>query len=210
MAGIPHEQAYPNIAFRPRTLNWWARLTRVPAECVHLEAAQPWMASLIPDTLYLRGKAARRRSPARPEVSLCRACLLAVLAEELAAYPGRVVAFEPDAESFSQYFFVAVPDFEAAGLEPGVSATIERRLAPDDARNGSGCGVCSRPAAWLWLSRQEVSSLDDVGSLSLEPGLRLCATHGAQKLCRALEAIDQANLFYVNLPYGEAGAYVWI
>ena len=33
------------------------------------------MATLIPDTLYLRGKASHRRRPARPEVSLCLSCL---------------------------------------------------------------------------------------------------------------------------------------
>lgn len=210
MAGVSYEQAYPGIAFRSRTRNWWARLTRVPAECVHLETEQPWMATLIPDTLYVRGKAARRRWPVRPEVSLCRACLVGVLAAELAAYPGCVVAFEPDAESFTQYFFLAVPDFEAAGLDPQVAAAIERRVAGENARNAEGCQVCSRSATWLWLPRQDVASLDDVGSISVAPGARLCSTHGAQKLCGALEAIAEANLFYVNLPYGEAGAYVWI
>jgi len=207
---VRHEQAYPGIAFRQRSLNWWARLTRVPAECVHLEAEQPWMATLIPDTLYLRGKASRRRWPARPEVSLCRACLVEVLARELAVYPGGVVAFEPDAETFTQYFFVATPDFEEAGLDPRVATAIEQRLARGNSRDPAECAVCSGRATWLWLSRQDVASLDDVGSISLAPGARLCSVHGAQRLCRALEAIAEANLFYVNLPYGDAGAYVWI
>ncbi|PYU09880.1 MAG: hypothetical protein DMG29_18635, partial [Acidobacteria bacterium] len=116
MPRVTLEQAYPGIAFRPRTRNWWAWLTRVPPECVHLETEQGWMAALVPDTLYLRGKAARRSLTQRPEVSLCRACLVGVLEAELAAYAGRVVAFEPDLDSFSQYFFVAGPDFDAAGL----------------------------------------------------------------------------------------------
>lgn len=210
MARVTHAQAYPRIAFRPRTLNWWARLTRVPAECVHLATEQPWMATLIPDTLYLQGKAAKRRWPIRPEVSLCRACLVEVLAEELAVYPGRVVAFEPDAESFTQYFFVAQPDFAAAGLDPQVADAIGRRLTQDNARNADRCAVCSESATWLWLSRTEVATLDDIGSISLAPGEWRCAAHGAQKLCRALEAIGEANLFYMNLPYGEGGAYVWI
>ncbi len=210
MARVTHAQAYPRIAFRSRTLNWWARLTRVPAECVHLVTEQPWMATLVPDTLYLRGKAAKRRWPVRPEVCLCRSCLLEILAEELAAFPGRVVAFEPDAESFTQYFFVAEPDFAPAGLDPAVAAAIGRRLAQDYARNRDRCALCSGLATWLWLSRSEVASLDDVGSISLAPGEQFCAAHGAQRLCRALEAIAEANLFYMNLPYGEGGAYVWI
>lgn len=209
MARVPLEQAYPGIAFRPRTRNWWARLARVPPECVHLETQQAWMASLVPDTLYLRGKAVRRgkRSEApRPEVSLCRPCLMGLLAEELAAYRGRVVAFEPDQESFSQYFFIATPDFDAAGLRPEVAAAISDRLE----RLPSACAECSGSAAWLWMSRKEVISLDEVGRIAAAPGRHLCAAHGAAALCAALGASDEANLFYVNVPYGEAGAYVWI
>lgn len=206
MPRVTLEQAYPGLAFRPRTRNWWARLTRVPPECVHLETEHAWMATLIPDTLYLRGRAARRRASPRPEVSLCRACLLDVLAAELAAYPGRVVAFEPDGESFTQYFFIAQPDFAAAGLLPEVAAAIEERLAEP----GGICGECSRAAAWLWLARNAVASLDDAGRIGAAPGRRLCAAHGAAALCGALEASAEANLFYVNVPYGEAGAYVWI
>ncbi len=66
MPRVTLEQAYPGIAFRPRTRNWWAWLTRVPPECVHLETEQGWMAALVPDTLYLRGKAARRSLTQRP------------------------------------------------------------------------------------------------------------------------------------------------
>jgi len=206
VARLPLEQAYPGLVFRPRTRNWWARLTRVPPECVHLETEQAWMATLVPDTLYLRGKAAPRRKLERPEVSLCRACLLGVLWTELAAYSGRVVCFEPDAETFTQYFFVAEPDFAAAGFEPEVAAAIERRLA---GLTGA-CSECSRPATWLWLSRQDVASLDDFGHIRAAAGRRLCAEHGVRALSGALEACAEANLFYMNVPYGESGAYVWI
>jgi len=206
LARIALEDAYPGIAFRPRTRNWWARLTRVPPECVHLETEHAWMATLIPDTLYLRGKAQARAESARPEVSLCRQCLAGVLEAELAAYPGRVVAFEPDAGNVSQYFFLALPDFRAAGLQPDVAAAIERRLA----QPAGQCSDCAAPARWLWLSRQEVASLDDIGSIAVAPGRRLCRAHGAAALCGALGAMPEANLFYVNVPYGEAGAYVWI
>jgi len=206
VARVTLEQAYPGIAFRQRTRNWWARLTRVPPECVHLETEQAWMATLVPDTLYLRGKAAPRRESLRPEVSLCRACLVGVLEAELAACGGRVVAFEPDAASFSQYFYIAAPDFDAAGLQPEVAAAIVARLAEP----GGACAECAQPATWLWFARQEVASLDEVSSISAAPGRRLCAAHGAATLCGALEASTEANLFYVNVPYGEAGAYVWV
>jgi hypothetical protein len=206
MTRLAHKDAYPGIAFRPRTLNWWARLTQVPAECVHLDHDAPWMATLSPDTLYLRGKAARHREPRRPEVSLCRACLVGALETDLAAFPGRVVAFEPDPESFTQYFFLATPDFDAAGLLPDVASATERRLA----RPAEACEDCGHAAKWLWFSHAEVPSLDEVGSIATSPGLHLCARHGARRLCASLESIAEANLLYINLPYGDAGAYVWI
>jgi hypothetical protein len=206
------EQAYPKIRFRWRSRNWWARLTRVPPECVHLEHEFSWMATFVPDTLYLRGKAKIRRRPARPEVSLCRACLLGELEGELARYTGRVVAFEPDGEAFSQYFFVDTADFAAAGLLPETAAAISRRLQLP----AGGCKECAasgagdHPASWLWVSREDVPSLDEVGKIAMAPGEPLCARHGAQKLCQALAKPSEANLFYVNVPYGEAGAYLWI
>jgi hypothetical protein len=192
MTRLAHKEAYPGIA-----------------ECVHLDDGTPWMATLSPDTLYLRGKAARHREPRRPEVSLCRACLVGALEADLAAFSGRVVAFEPDAESFTQYFFLATPDFEAAGLLPDVAAAIERRLARADGADGA-CEDCGHAAKWLWFSRGEVPSLDEVGSIAVAPGRRLCARHGARRLCASLETIAEANVLYINLPYGEAGAYVWV
>ena len=164
------------------------------------------MATLAPDILYLRGKGVAQREPLRPEVSLCLACLVGVLERELAAYSGRVVAFEPHEETFSQYFFLAPPDFDAAGLLPEVAAAIEKRLAePIDS-----CTECSAPARWLWLPRQQVPSLDDYEEIARRAGERLCSRHGAKRLCEALETFSEANVFYVNAPYGEAGAYVWI
>lgn len=164
------------------------------------------MATLLPDTLYLRGKRAIRRDAVRPEVSLCRDCLLNVAAGELEAYTGRVVAFEPDAETFTQYFFVAAPDFEAAGLRPEVAAVIGKRLAQD----APSCRECVRPANWLWFSRDAIESLDEVEKIGGGAGEWFCRTHGARKLCTAFEGIAEANVFYMNLPYGETGAYVWI
>ena len=206
MARIALDQAYPGISFRPRSRSWLARLMRWPAECVHLEAGHAWMATFIPDTLYLRGKPAPRRQPARPEVSVCLDCLSGLLEAELAAYEGRVVAFEPDGETFTQYFFVGRDDFEAAGLLPEVAEAIGKR-----ADNFDGpCVDCGAPASWLWISQREVSSLDQTDRIKESLGALYCAKHGAAKLCEALAKVQEANLFYVNVPYGDSGAYLWI
>lgn len=146
------------------------------------------------------------REPARPEVSLCRECFCGALEMELAVYPGRMIAFEPDGASVTQYFFVAAPDFDDAGLQSGVSGAITGRLS----RASGSCKTCSRYATWQWISREEVGSLDDVGNITAAVGEPFCSEHGAKHLCAALASIAQVNLFYVNAPYGEGGAYLWI
>ena len=200
------EQAYPEIRFRWRSRNWWARLMRMPAECEHLEHDGAWVATFIPDTLYLRGKASHRRQPVRPEVSLCLACLRVQMEKELPAYRGRVVAFEPDNSEFSQYFFVGSDEFSAAGLQPEVAAAISRRLE----QQMGLCERCDRPATWLWFSRDEVPSLDEVARIAMARAETLCSHHGSQKLLQSFAHAPEANLFYVNMPYGESGAYLWI
>ena len=179
---------------------------RWPAECVHLENGHHWMATFIPDTLYLRGKPRLRRKPARPEVSVCLDCLTGLLEPELAASPSLVVAFEPDGDSFTQYFFLGREDFAAAGLRSEVAAAILTRLEELE----GACSDCGRPATWLWISRREVSSLDQTERIAASPGALFCPKHGAAKLCEALGQVQEANLFYINAPYGESGAYVWI
>lgn len=206
MARISHEEAYPEIEFLPSSRNWWAWLKGTPAECIHLNGKCPWIATLLPDTLYLRGKSAARRDPVRPEVSLCRECLEDVASGELAAYDGRVVAFEPDPEIFTQFFFVATRDFDAAGIKPDVGTAIEERLA----QRGRDCETCGRLAKWLWFSREDVSGLEEVQRIRETAGVALCSVHGARRLFAAFSQIAEANVFYMNLPYGEAGAYVWI
>lgn len=206
MARIPPEQAYPALAFRPRSRGLLARLFGQPAECAHLETDQRWMAMLTPDRLYLRGKGRAVREPARPDVSVCRACLLSVAQPELEAYEGRVVAFEPDPEAVSQYFFVGRDDFEPAGVAPEVAEAVAHRLKTLE----GSCEHCSARARWLWLSRAEVESLDQVERIRAAAGQRLCRTHGAAKFTFVLNAMDEANLFYLNLPYGDSGAYLWI
>lgn len=203
------ESAYPGLAFRPRSRNWWARLTGQAPECVHLETEMIWMATFVPDTVFLRGKGTVIRKPPRPEVSLCRDCLMGVIEPELAAFRGRVVAFEPDYSAASQYFFVSSTDFVAAGLTPELSAAIEKRLG-GSAASCERCTHSGRRATWLWLDRAAVSSLDDVAHVESAAGQWLCASHGAAALCRSLKSVEELNLFYLNLPYGEAGAYVWI
>ena len=158
MARIDMDQAYPGISIRPGSRTLWARLMRWPAECIHLEHGHHWMATFIPDTLYLRGKARLRRNPARPEVSVCFDCLTGLLEPELAACPSRVVAFEPDGENFTQYFFLGRDDFAAAGLRSEVAAAILTRLEELDGE----CSDCGRPATWLWISRREVFMISGV------------------------------------------------
>ena len=206
MARISYGEAYPAIELLPRSHNWWAWLKGTPPECIHLGEECDWIATLLPDTLYLRGKRSTKRAPPRPEITLCRECLNDAVAAELESFPGRVVAFEPDAEIFTQYFFVAQPDFEPVGLRPEVSEAIAQRLA----QPGGSCAECSFAATWLWFSHQQIASLDEVEQVAAAPGITLCARHGAQTLLAAFERIGEANLFYMNLPYGAAGAYVWI
>ena len=206
MARIPLEEAYPGIEFLPTSRSWWARLKGTPPECIHLRDDNPWIATLVPDTLYLRGKRAGRRDPARPEVMLCLDCLSEAAHQEMAAYAGRVVAFEPDPELFSQYFFLSPADFDAAGLSPEVASAIRGRLAGD----ARACRECAEPAKWLWFSREDVPGLDEVERIRTAPGEALCALHGAHRLWKAFGEIKDASVYYMNLPYGESGAYVWI
>jgi len=59
-------------------------------------------------------------------------------------------------------------------------------------------------------TRSAVPSLDEVGRIATAGAEEYCARHGAEKLCAAFAQVPDANLFYVNAPYGEAGAYLWI
>ncbi len=163
------------------------------------------MATLLPDVVFLNGKSERRRAALRPEISVCRECLLEIVTPEMAAFEGRVVAFEPS-RSFTQYFFVAQPEFDPAGMTTEVAAAVGKRLE----WSGGQCAECARQAKWLWISRAEVPSLDEPERIAEAKGEMLCAAHGAQRVREAFEKIKEARLTYVNLPYGEAGAYVWI
>lgn len=206
MTRVSYEEAYPGLEFLPRSRNWWARLKGMAPECIHLGDDISWIAAVLPDTLYLRGKRANRCERVRPEVSLCFECLSEIFASELESFPGRVIAFEPDPELFTQYFFVAVPDFDAAGLAPETSGAINARLSQDFGT----CRDCSREATWVWFSREQIQSLDEVELIKTAAGEVYCGRHGARKLLASLDKLPEANIFYMNLPYGDAGAYVWI
>jgi hypothetical protein len=205
LARIKYEEAYPRIQFSARSRGWYARLKGAAPRCIHLEESAEWMATLLPDVVFLNERSERRRAALRPEIAVCRECLLEIAMPELAAFDGRVVAFEPG-RSVAQYFFVALKEFDPAGMAPEVDAAISRRLE----WTAETCAECSRQAKWLWISRAEVPSLDEPERIAEAKGELLCASHGAQKLREALERIKEARLMYVNLPYGESGAYVWI
>ncbi len=203
---IPYDDAYPHIDFLPRSRNWWSWLKGTPAECIHLATEASWIATLVPDIVFLRGKRRRRRDNIRPEITLCRECLAETATPEIAEYEGQVVAFEPDPELLSQYFFVERADFSEAGLAPDVSAAIAKRLE----HNGGPCQVCGQASTWQWFSREQVGTLDDVEAIAAAAAEPFCAKHGGDKLFAAFQKFDEANIFYMNLPYGESGAYVWI
>ncbi len=205
---MPLEQAYPGVQFRPHTRSWWARVKGLLPECSHLEHDPSWAATYAPDTLYLRGKARAVRQPERPLASLCLRCTMESLRKDLGGFAGRMVAFQPDPAQVSQIFYLAEADFDAAGLKPEVSEALNARLSgiggPCSAR---GCG---NHAKWLWIPQEEVPGLDDVALIHAAAGRALCAGHGVAQFCLALGAMEEANLEYLNAPYGEAGAYVWI
>jgi hypothetical protein len=205
LARISHDEAYPGIPFSPRSRNWWARLKGTPAECVHRPSKTGWIATLLPDIIFFLGRSEARREPLRPEALLCRECLMDVAKSDIEAFKGHVVAFEPD-PSVTQYFFVGAADFAPAGMAAEVEEAIAERLAQDP----GSCTMCQRNSTWLWFPRAQVASLDDFQRIRDSAGESLCAAHGAQKLRKAFEQIDKAKLSFMNLPYGEAGAYVWI
>ena len=206
MANISYDEAYPHLEFLPRSRNWWSWLKGTPAECIHLASECDWIATLVPDIVFLLGKRRKRRDVVRPEVTLCRDCLAETAALDMVEYGGRVIAFEPDPELLTQYFFVEQEDFAAAGLAPEVADAIAARLV----QNSGACQVCRHAATWLWFSREQVSTLDEVEQIASAPGEAFCAKHGAEKLFSTFEKIAEANIFYMNVPYGESGAYVWI
>jgi len=203
---ISYDEAYPHVEFLPRSRNWWAWLKGTPAECIHLGSECDWIATLVPDIVFLRGKRGKRRDTVRPEITLCRECLTETAAPEMSEYAGRVVVFEPDPELMTQYFFVEKNDFAAAGVAPDVASAIGGRLM----QNSGACQVCGHASSWLWFSRDQVASLDEVEKIATGTGDCFCARHGAERLFSAFEKIAEANIFYMNLPYGESGAYVWI
>ena len=206
MAPISYDDAYPHVEFLPRSRNWWSWLKGTPAECIHLGEECKWIATLVPDIIFLRGKRGKRHDLVRPDVTLCRDCLAETSAPEMAEYEGRVVAFAPDPALLTQYFFVEKEDFAAAGLAPDVTSAISARLV----QNGGACQTCGHAATWLWFPRDQVASLDEVERIVAATGESFCAKHGAEKLFAEFEKMGEANIFYMNLPYGEGGAYVWI
>lgn len=201
-------RAYPGIRFRRHTTGLLARFMGAPAECEHLATDQTWMAGLLPDTAYLHGKPQPQRRPARPEASLCRECLRQALGPELQAFRGRTVAFEPNPEDVTQYFFVSKEHFTQAYLQPEVAKALGDRLGALD-RMPCERSSCGREATWLWFSRREVASIEESALIVAAPGGTFCAEHGAQQMLEALAVMPRANLEYVNAPYGECGAYVW-
>ena len=108
--------------------------------------------------------------------------------------------------TFHAVFFCGAGGFRGSGTAAGSGAGD--CCAAE--RSATVCGECGFPAKWLWFSREQVPSLDEVEKIAAAPGEWYCAKHGARNLLAAFARIADANIFYMNLPYGEAGAYVWI
>ena len=205
MARLTVDQAYPGISIRPRSRRLWARLMRWPAECIHLENGHHWMATFIPDTLYLRGKARPRREPARPEVSVCFDCLAGLLEPELAACPSRVVAFEPDGETFHAIFFPGQGGFRRCG-----PAFRSGRRDPDAPRRTGRRVQRLRQAGNLAVdfAAGSFQPRPDGANSKPRPGRFFAPSTEPRNCARPWDNCEEANLFYVNAPYGESGAYI--
>jgi hypothetical protein len=199
----PIEQAYPTLQLRS-TGSIWERFST--PKCVHAENDDSWIACISPDTFIKHGRLTKLSEAARPEVALCRSCLVALLSAELPRFEGRVVALEPHMEHMQQYMYTALSDMADGGFEPEIISVITRRL--EDIRGK--CESCDQHAKWLWLPSQDVIDQEDSEGIRNAKGILLCSRHGSLKLCSALEGIPKANMEYVNLPYGEAGFYIWL
>ncbi len=207
LANISYDEAYPHLDFLPRSRNWWSWLKGTPAECIHL--GERMRLDRDPGAGYrfsARQTAKAATTRCGPEITLCRECLSETAAPEMVEYEGRVIAFEPDPELLDPVFFCREGGFREAGLAPDVADAIAQRLV----QNGGACQVCGHAATWLWFSREQVATLDEVEQIAAAPGEAFCAKHGARNCFRRFEKIAEANIFYMNLPYGESGAYVWI
>ena len=119
------------------------------------------------------------QSRAAGSLRLLRLRLAVLLEPELAASPSGVVAFEPDGENFTQYFFLGRDDFAAAGLRSEVAAAILTRL---EELQGA-CSDCGKPATWLWISRREVSNLDQTERIAASRPERFFARSTEPRNC---------------------------
>jgi hypothetical protein len=100
---------------------------------------------------------------------------------------------------------VGTEDNNASGVTPELAAVIEQRLA----KLPSSCHRCSASAAWLWFTRDEIVSLEETDKILAAQGEALCPNHAAQQMREMFERIAEANIFYINVPYGSAGAFLW-
>jgi hypothetical protein len=199
----PVEQAYPTLLFR-RTGSIWERFST--PKCVHAENEDGWIACISPDTFIKHGRLTKLSETARPEVALCRSCLITLLNAELPRFQGRVVALEPHMEQMQQYVFTALSDMADGEFEPEIISAITRRLEDISGE----CDSCDQDAKWLWLSSRDVIDQQDLEGISNAKGVLLCSRHGSLTLRGALERIPKADMEYLNLPYSEAGFYIWL
>ena len=56
---------------------------------------------------------------------------------------------------------------------------------------------------------EEIVSLEETEKIQAATGEALCPNHAAQQMRIMLERIAEANIFYINVPYGAIGAFLW-
>lgn len=196
---------YAGLSLKPTRAPWWRPWGRGPARCTHLDAPNQLGIQLTPDWVWLHGqsKPTAVREPARPPIAVCVECLLAFAQTEIAAFCGRVIAFESSAKNFSRYSFVEQQHL--GDVELGAEDLIHCQSLV--AEPLGGCQTCAAEARFLWVKRGSTTESRELTTYRGGRGY-YCLQHGAELLVASLRERIRAPLAYFNLPYGERGVYI--
>lgn len=164
------------------------------------------MIALHPDEVRLRGgRQAAVKQPPRPPITVCPACLLTLLAPELAQARRRIVAFEPARDGLAEYAFIEQDHLGDAPLPPEDVIHCQSLVAEPL----GGCQKCGQPALLLLVKRGVTTQK---GKLHTFRGGKeyYCPVHGSERLLALLrERLPKSRAVgYFNFPYGERGVYV--
>lgn len=195
---------YAAIPLRPPA-PWWQRLfSRTKPACAHAGAAEAFV--LTPDQVRLRGGAESAvRQPPRPPITVCRACLLTLLEQELKSADRRIIAFEPPKEGIAEYAFIEQQHLGDSGLRAEDIIHCQSLMAEPL----GGCQKCGHPALVLLV---KAGITTKKGKLATYRGGKeyYCSAHGRERLLGLLRERlpTQTPVRYFNFPYGERGVYV--